>query len=163
MHDQAISFIDVERLTLDPHYLDEVTRILLDRCSKDADHVELRRMATRLFPGRARIGERWVGVIVGHAATLRAAAAPVPDRDVTEARLKLTATDPIAYPPSYADLDATTRSSLIAFCERELSEGRNGPQALANLLGLHGWPYTERTFYVRPWKAARMRLRRREQ
>ncbi|HEX6588763.1 MAG TPA: hypothetical protein VF039_07050 [Longimicrobiales bacterium] len=155
--------IDPARLAQDPRYLDEVTRHLLAMCSNDVDHVELRRAASRVFPTLARAEDRLVGRIVGHASTMRARATPIDDRDVTDGRLQLTPSAPIPYPSSYAELDASTRESLIAFCESELTAGHNGPQALARLLGLHGWPFSERTFYVGPWKAARMRQRRRGQ
>ena len=159
----AVVDIETERLERDPGYLEEVTGVLLARCGQDADHVELRRTTVRLFPTLARPAyQRWLGVVVGHAATRRAEQGPRDERDVTDARLDLTPTEPLAYPTSYAGLDENTRSLLITFCEAQIRANRDGPRALANLIGLHGWPYSQRTFYVGPWKAARMRGRRRE-
>ena len=150
------------RLELDPTYREELSYQLLDQCGRDADHTELRRVAMRMFPELTR-GPNAMGLaaIIGHAATIRAAHVERDERDVTDARLEMTATDPLQYPASYADLDDGIRSTLIAFCENELSMGHDGPVALSNLLRLHGWPLSERTFYVGPWKAARLRLRRR--
>ena len=152
------------RVELDPTYREELSYILLDRCGHDADHTELRRVAAQLFPELAGpLNASGLASIIGHAATIRArSAATREERDVTDVRLEMTATDPLAYPPSYGDLDDGLRSTLIAFCERELANGNDGPAALSNLLRLHGWPYSERTFYVGPWKAARLRRRRRQ-
>ena len=159
----AVLDIEAERLERDPHYLEEVTQVLLTMCGRETDHVELRRTASRAFPALARPPhQRWLGALVGHAATMRAEGGPRDERDVTDARLDLTPTEPLAYPTSYARLDEDTRAMLIAFCEREIKARRDGPQALVNLMGLHGWPFSERTFYVGPWKAARMRRRRRD-
>jgi len=160
----AVIGIDTARLELDPHYLEELARTLLGRCGKDADHVELRRGAQRVFPDLAKPRERkHLAAIIGHAATLRLQHLTRDERDVTDARLEMTATEPLAFPASYAEMDDALRSIVVAFCERELEAGRDGPEALANLLRLHGWPYSERTFYVGPWKAARMRRRRRSE
>ena len=154
--------VDMTRLELDPSYRDELTCVLLSECSRDADHTELRRAATRLFPELTRPAHAAsLASIVGHAATIRAANVVRDERDVTDARLEMTATDPLRYSASYADLEDDVRGALIAFCERALSAGKQGPEALSDLLRLHGWPYSERTFYVGPWKAARLRLRRR--
>lgn len=116
----------------------------------------------RIFPDLSRVGNASVlAAIVGHAATLRAQQVALSDRDVTDARLEMTATAPLDYPSSYALLDDAMRATVIRFCEEQLRHGREGPEALSNLLKVHGWPYSERTFYVGPWKAARLRLRRR--
>lgn len=158
----AVVEIETERLEQDPVYLDQIARALLASCGDRADHVELRRAASRLFGPRARPTDpRMVGTLVGHAATLRAAVGARNGRDVTDGRLELTAVEPLAYPPTYAQLEEDMRAQLIAFCERELMAKCDGPQAFARLLGHYGWPYGERTFYVGPWKAARMRRRRR--
>ncbi len=160
---EAVLDVETERLEQDPTYLAEVTRVLLAKCGREADHVELRRMAVRVFPSLSRpTHHRSLGLLVGHAATIRAEDGVRDGRDVIDVRLDLTPTEPIAYPASYAELDEGTRALLIAFCEHEIKARRDGPQALANLLGRHGWPFSERTFYVGPWKAARMRRRRRE-
>jgi len=152
----------MERLAVDPAYREELSYRLLDQCGRDADHTELRRVATRLFPELARPANAMsLASIIGHAATIRAQNVIRDERDVTDARLEMTATDPLPYPTSYGELDETTRVTLIAFCETQLNAGHDGPEALSNLLRLHGWPYSERTFYVGPWKAARLRLRRR--
>ena len=154
--------MDAGQLEVDATYREELSRLLLSQCGYDADHTELRRTASRMFPelSRAR-NASGLASIIGHAATIRATHSVREERDVTDARLELTATDPISYPASYADLDDGTRASLIAFCEKELKLGHDGPVALSSLLRLHGWPYSERTFYVGPWKAARLRVRRR--
>lgn len=160
---EAVVDVETERLKQDPSYLAEVTKVLLSKCGRDADHVELRRTAVRVFPSLSRpTHQRSLGLLVGHAATIRAEEGLRDERDVIDVRLDLTPTEPIAYPDTYAELDDNTRALLIAFCEQEIKARRDGPQALANLLGRHGWPFTERTFYVGPWKAARMRRRRRE-
>ena len=152
----------MERLAVDVAYREELSYQLLSQCGQDADHVELRRVATRMFPELARPGNALgLASIIGHAATIRAQNVPREERDVTDARLELTATEPLTYPASYGDLDETTRATLIAFCESELEAGHDGPEALTSLLRLHGWPFSERTFYVGPWKAARLRMRRR--
>ena len=146
----------MERVARDAGYREELAQTLLARCGDSADHVELRRMAMRIFPELARNGnDRMLGTIVGQAATLRVQHAVVTDRDVTDARLEMTATQPLAYPATHADMSDGMRATVIAFCEAELGKGHDGPQALSNLLKLHGWPYSERTFYVGPWKAAR--------
>lgn len=161
---EAVVDIETDRLERDAAYLEEVTTVLLDGCNGDADHVELRRTALRMFPalGRATV-QHILGRLVGHAATVRVEQCSRVERDVTDVRLDLTPVDPIDYPPSYGQLDENTRALLIAFCESEIDARRNGPQALDAMRGRHGWAYTERTFYVGPWKAARMRCRRREQ
>ena len=154
--------IDMEQAMRDPMYRQELAQQLLASCGEQADHVELRRTAVRLFPDLARNGNNAVlASIVGQAATIRVRHVPVSDRDVTDARLELTATHPLNYPNAYADMPETVKATLIRFCERQLKAGRDGPGALTNLLKLHGWPYSERTFYVGPWKAARLRERRR--
>jgi hypothetical protein len=161
-HEQERREMDMTRLDLDPAYRDELSWMLLSECGEEADHVELRRAAMRLFPDLARAANAAaLASIIGHAATIRARKADRDERDPTDARLEMTATDPLQYPPSYADMDEGMRCALISFCERELDAGRDGPEALTNLLRLHGWPYSERTFYVGPWKAARLRSRRR--
>jgi hypothetical protein len=154
--------VHMERVAVDATYREELSYQLLSQCGRDADHVELRRVATRMFPELARSANAMsLASIIGHAATLRAQNVQRDERDVTDARLEMTATEPLAYPASYGDLEENMRASLIAFCERELAAGNDGPAALSSLLRLHGWPYSERTFYVGPWKAARLRTRRR--
>ena len=135
---------------------------LLDRCDDEADHVELRRTARELFPELAPTPAS-IGAIVGHAATLRARETTQPTRDVTDARLARTPLEPLDYPDAYGDMPADMKATLVAYCEKRLAQGSDGPTALVDLLGLHGWPYSERTFYVGPWKAARLRRRRREE
>ena len=154
--------VDAFRIDADPAYRDELARILLNRCGREADHVDLRRTAKVLFPSLARVpdGDR-IAPIVGCAATLRAQREMAGTGDVTDARLDLTATDPLSYPESYGDLSAETRALLVKFCDAELDAGNDGAVALENLLRRHGWPYSERTFYVGPWKTARF-LRRRD-
>lgn len=157
-----IATIDEMRLGRDHRYRDELARTLLSKCGRDADHVELRRTAARIFPELRRdSGDRMLASIVGRAATLRVRALPRDDRDVTDARLQLTPTHPLPYPENYADLDPASRSTLLGFCVRQLQTGCDGPVTLQRLLQRHGWPYSERTFYVGPWKAARLRSARR--
>ena len=156
--------IDEARLDRDSGYCDKLAHLLLSKCGTDADHVELRRAAGRVFPDLARSGAetRVLATIVGRAATLRADEAPRDARDVTDARLEMTPTAPLPYPEAYAEMDDASRATVVAFCERQLASGRDGPAALDKLLRRHGWPYSERTFYVGPWKAARLRSRRRQ-
>ena len=155
--------IDETRLDRDHGYRDQLAHTLLSKCGKDADHVELRRTAARVFPELSRGADaRVLASIVGRAATLRARSVPREARDVTDARLEMTPTDPLPFPPSYSELDDGSRRTIVAFCERELAGGGDGPAALDHLLRRHGWPYSERTFYVGPWKAARLRMRRRQ-
>lgn len=154
--------IDEARLGRDHRYRDELAHTLLSRCGREADHVELRRTAARVFPELTRdSGNRILASIVGRAATLRARELPRDDRDVTDARLELTPTHPLPYTDSYGDLDEESRHTIVRFCVRQLRAGHDGPEALQHLLQRHGWPYSERTFYVGPWKAARLRTRRR--
>ena len=154
--------IDMDRVMTDPAYREELAQTLLARCGQQADHVELRRTAVRIFPELARSSsDRALASIVGYAATIRVQHVVPVDRDVTDARLELTATEPLAYPANYGDLNEPLRGTVIAFCERCLEQGKDGPEALTALLRRHGWPYSERTFYVGPWKAARLRVRRR--
>jgi hypothetical protein len=156
------AIIDEARLDRDHTYRDQLAHTLLSKCGRDADHVELRRAAARVFPELTReSGDRRLAAIVGRAATLRAREAPRDARDVTDARLDMTPTEPLRYAEQYADLDEESRTTVVGFCERQLAAGRDGPAALDRLLRRHGWPYSERTFYVGPWKAARLRLRRR--
>ena len=157
------AIIDEARLGRDHTYCDQLAHKLLAKCGDDADHVELRRAAARVFPELKRdAGNRMLATIVGRAATLRARETPRDARDVTDARLDMTPTHPLPYPEQYADLDETSRATVVGFCERELAAGHEGAAALDVLLRRHGWPYSERTFYVGPWKAARLRLRRRQ-
>ena len=156
------AIIDEARLDRDHTYRDQLAHTLLSKCGRDADHVELRRAAARVFPELTRdSGDRILAAIVGRAATLRARAKPRDARDVTDARLEMTPTHPLPFTDQYADLDEASRDTVVGFCERQLAAGREGPEALDNLLRRHGWPYSERTFYVGPWKAARLRARRR--
>lgn len=133
---------------------------LLDQSDDGADHTELRRTARGMWPELA-LDPKKLGAIVGHAATLRAERRPRATRDVTDARLDRTPREPLSYAPKYTDLDDDARATVIRFCEDRISRGMEGPEVLSDLLGTHGWPYSERTFYVGPWKAARLRLRRR--
>lgn len=155
--------IDEARLGRDHRYRDELAHTLLSKCGSDADHVELRRTAARVFPELTRdAGNRILATIVGRAATLKARELPRDERDVTDARLELTPTHPLPFPENYADLDDESRRIVVDFCERQLEEGQDGPVALQSLLQRHGWPYSERTFFVGPWKAARLRSRRQD-
>ena len=153
--------IDEVRLGRDHRYRDELAHTLLSRCGSEADHVELRRTAARVFPELTRdSGNRILSTIVGRAATLRARELPRDDRDVTDARLEMTPTEPLHYPANYSDLDEASRDTVVRFCVDQLDGGHDGPVALQSLLQRHGWPYSERTFYVGPWQAARLRSRR---
>ncbi|HEX6588764.1 MAG TPA: hypothetical protein VF039_07055 [Longimicrobiales bacterium] len=154
--------IDAARLGRDHRYRDELARTLLSKCRNGADHVELRRTAAQVFPELSRDpGNRILASIVGRAATLRARELPRDTRDVTDARLDMTPTHPLPYPENYAELDEDSRRTIVGFCIRQLHAGRDGADALKSLLRRHGWPYSERTFYVGPWKAARIRALRR--
>lgn len=154
--------IEMDRVVQDRAYREELAQTLLSCCEERADHVDLRRTAVRIFPELAGSGNAGVlASIVGQAATLRIRQAGTPGRDVTDARLETTAKAPLAYPDSYAQMDDGLRAIVTSFCEEQLRQGCEGPEALSNLLQVHGWPYSERTFYVGPWKAARLRERRR--
>lgn len=159
----TVAEIDPRRVIDDPTYRARYARVLLDRSGRDADHVELRRLAHQVFPSLARshAGEP-LAQLVGSASTLRQSALEAMAPDVIEASLIRKPSHPLEYPPRYADLDPATRALLIRFCEGELKAGREGRDALQNLDRRHGWPYTDRTFYVGPWKAARLRLRRQD-
>ena len=110
--------VHMERVAVDATYREELSYQLLSQCGRDADHVELRRVATRMFPELARSANAMsLASIIGHAATLRAQNVQRDERDVTDARLEMTATEPLAYPASYGDLEENMRASLIAFCE----------------------------------------------
>lgn len=158
----AAAEVDPQRIVADPAYRTRYARVLLDRSGDSTDHVELRRLARRVFPGLAHPDSgASLARLVGSAATLLAA-----ERDGREpvatpdAGLINKPTHPLDYPPSYAELDADKRALLIRFCEAELNAGSEGREALDNLDRHYGWPFSDRTFYVGPWKAARLRRRR---
>ena len=161
-HQLDAARIDPDRITIDPGYRTEVARVLLERSGDSADHVELRRLARQVFPDLARADHAThLARLVGSAATLRASTRDLRLDDVEPAALRRP-THPLAYPASYADIDASTRALLIRHCQAELEAGRDGRDALDSLDRLHGWPYSDRTFFVGPWKAARIRSRPRD-
>lgn len=163
--------LDVERLGSDGDYRTRLARHLLAEAGTDVDHVQLRRVAVDVFPdlGR-REAAPLLARIVGAASTLqrqirsgrdaleerepsRDRDSPVPDPDPT---LRL------EYPDDYRDMDTRTKNIIIRFCDTRLVEGAEGREALEQLTNRYGWPYTDRTFYVGPWKAARLRRRKRD-
>ena len=156
--------VDPQRIVADPAYRTRYARVLLDRSGDATDHVELRRLARRVFPDLARTDSAAsLARLVGSAATLRAAERDGQEPVVTpDAGLINKPTHPLEYPSNYAELDADKRALLIRFCEAELKAGREGREALDNLDRHYGWPFSDRTFYVGPWKAARLRRRRKE-
>ena len=157
-----VAEIDPRRLVEDPAYRDRCARVLLDRSSESTDHVELRRLAQQVFPDLARLHSGTpLAQLVGSAATLRVAERDVQEpSDAAEAGLINKPSHPLEYPPNYAKMDAETRTTLIRFCEEELKNGREGREALENLDRRYGWPFSDRTFYVGPWKAARLRRKK---
>lgn len=161
-HSRTVAEVDPRRIVEDSAYRRRYARVLLDRSGDATDHVELRRLARQVFPGLARnkSGEP-LAQLIGSAATLRVAereSGIAVDR--VETSLIQKPDEPLDYPARYADLDPVTRTRLIRFCETQLAEGREGREALQNLDRHHGWPYSDRTFYVGPWKAARLRRRK---
>ena len=154
--------VDPRRLVEEPAYRRRYARVLLDRTGNETDHVELRRMARRVFPSLASSGSAAsLSSLIGSAATLRQAEIDdaVPDPSPDDGLLRKPR-KPLDYPERYGDLDADTRALLIRFCEAELEAGHEGRDALQNLDRHHGWPFSDRTFYVGPWKAARLRRRK---
>ena len=165
-HVDVTRSIDPDRITEDPRYRTAAARVLLERSSEDTDHVELRRLATQVFPDLARArSQAPLARLVGSAATLRQSArdAGQADSGGPEPIFGRKPIQPLDYPRKYADLDDATRSRLISFCRAELEEEHDGRQALQNIDRYYGWPYSERTFYVGPWKAARLRRRKEEE
>jgi hypothetical protein len=136
--------------------------VLLEKSDDRTDHVELRRLASQVFPDLARAGSMPLARLVGSAATLRQLrrdADDVPTGEI-DAGIAHKPTHPIDYPRLYGDLDETTRATLISFCQAELDAEREGRDVLQNVDRRFGWPYSDRTFYVGPWKAARLRRRK---
>lgn len=164
LHSRTAAEVDPRRIVEDPAYRKRYARVLLDRSGAAIDHVELRRLAREVFPVLARNESAApLAQLIGSAATLRVA-----ERDETVAEDRVESSlihkpdEPLEYPARYAELDAVTRALLIRFCEAQLADGREGREALQNLDRHHGWPYSDRTFYVGPWKAARLRRRKLE-
>lgn len=159
----AVAEVDPRRIVDDPAYRTRYARVLLDRSGAATDHVELRRLARRVFPdlARARSGAP-LAQLIGSAATMLVAERDDTTLDVPEQGLITKPSEPLDYPASYSDLDGDSRTLLIRFCETELGAGREGREALQNLDRYYGWPYSDRTFYVGPWKAARLRRRKQD-
>ena len=161
-HSHAVPEVDPRRIVEDSAYRTRYARVLLDRSGAATDHVELRRLARQVFPGLARSKSgKPLAQLIGSAATLRVAQREdgvAGDR--IETSLIQKPDEPLDYSARYAELDAGTRTRLIRFCEAQLAAGREGREALQNLDRHHGWPYSDRTFYVGPWKAARLRRRK---
>lgn len=161
-HADVTRSIDIDRITADPRYRKAAARVLLERSDEGTDHVELRRLAAQVFPelARARSGAP-LASLVGSAATMRQVARDDGDvGEVIEPGFGRKPVQPLDYPRKYADLDEATRSKLISFCQAELDEDHDGREALESIDRHYGWPYSERTFYVGPWKAARLRRRK---
>lgn len=160
-HDLTLVRIDPERITADSGYRTAVARVLLEKSGDGTDHVELRRLAQQVFPALAKADcAASLARLVGSAATIRQSSREA-EVDRVEIAIARRPTQPIDYPPSYSEIDAATRALLIRHCQAELEAGREGPEALQSLDERHGWPYSDRTFYVGPWKAARLRRRQR--
>ncbi len=164
--------LDVDRLKRDRSYREAVARELLARAGQDADHVQLRRAARRAYPRLEReAGRIMVGRLVGTASTLRQAGAvaggsagggsPVPGADTADVDDgAVVEAGELDYPDRYTDLDLEQRNLLIRFCDSRIQDGSEGSDALEAVRERFGWPYPDRTFYVGPWKAARMRRRK---
>lgn len=161
--------LDVERLGSDSDYRTRLARRLLTEAGTDVDHVQLRRVAVDVFPDLARReAAPLLARLVGAASTLQrqirsggdALDEPGPARrhgsDDPDAAIHL------EYPDDYRDMDTRTKNMIIRFCDTRLVEGAEGRQALQQLIDRYGWPYSDRTFYVGPWKAARLRRRKRD-
>lgn len=161
-HTDVTRNIDIDRITADARYRTAAARVLLERSGEGTDHVELRRLATQVFPDLARPRSATpLARLVGSAATLRQEGRDAEAADgVAEPSFGHKPLQPIDYPRRYADLDEPTRTKLIAFCQAELDAEHDGREALQNIDRHHGWPFSERTFYVGPWKAARLRRRK---
>ena len=161
-HTDVTRNIDIDRITVDPRYRTAAARVLLERSHEATDHVELRRLATQVFPDLARARSATpLARLVGSAATLRQAGRDAESADGgAEPVFGHKPVQPIDYPRKYAELDDATRARLIAFCQSELDAEHDGREALQNIDRHHGWPFSERTFYVGPWKAARLRRRK---
>lgn len=158
-HDVSASRIDPERITADSGYRTAIARVLLEKSDDGTDHVELRRLAQQVFPTLARADYATsLARLVGSAATIRQSTRDA-EVDRVEVAIARRPTHPIEYPECYSDIDAATRALLIRHCQEELTAGREGREALQSLDERHGWPYSDRTFYVGPWKAARLRRR----
>lgn len=162
-HEDATARVDPDRITIDSGYRAQVARALLEKSDEGTDHVELRRLAQQVFPVLASPRSAApLAQLVGSAATLRQVArdAAEPAVDRIDLGLARKPSHPIDYPARYGDLDAETRALLIGFCQSELDAGNEGRDALQHIDQRHGWPYSDRTFYVGPWKAARLRRRK---
>ncbi len=163
--------LDVERLGSDGDYRARLARHLLAEAGTDVDHVQLRRVAVDVFPDLAhREAAPLLARIVGAASTLqhqiRSGRDEVADADPPRERPSRAAnpdaTLRLEYPDDYRDMDTRTKNVIIRFCDSQLVEGAEGREALEHLIERYGWPYTDRTFYVGPWKAARLRRRKRD-
>lgn len=158
--------LDLERLRSDRSYRRRLARRLLDACEPETDHVELRRVAKRVFPPLARARARdELARIVGSAATIRQRSQRVARAKQASQRkeaVKMPPSEPLEYADEYCDLDEQVRSRLIGVCNEQIEDGKDGPRALESLRARHGWPYSDKTFYVGPWKAARLRRRKKE-
>ncbi len=164
----TLSDLDVDRLKRDRSYRESVARELLALAGADADHVQLRRAARRAFPRLEReAGRLMVGRLVGTASTLREAgngASRQPAAHASEQVEQRVGSPeeggPLDYPARYTDLRVEKRNILIRFCDARIQDGCEGKEALEAVRDEFGWPYPDRTFYVGPWKAARMRRRK---
>lgn len=166
MDDREGRDIDIERLGTDAGYRREQARALLSSAG-DVDHVELRRVAKRLFPPLARPrAASELAQLIGAASTMQRTieiTAITEQREADRRREEDTLDPPLKmdYPNSYADLDEAKKNLLIRFCAEQVEQEAEGREALSLLKARHGWPYSDRTFYVGPWKAARLRRRKR--
>lgn len=159
--------VDIDRLATDAGYRREQARALLSSAG-DVDHVELRRVAKRIFPRLARPrAENELAQLIGAASTMQRTieiTAITEQREAERRRREEETRDPplqLDYPEAYAGLDEARRNLLIRFCAEQVEQGAEGRDALAMLRARYGWPYSDRTFYVGPWKAARLRRRKR--
>lgn len=167
MEDQTGVDIDIERIGRDAGYRREQARTLLASAG-DVDHVELRRVARQIFPRLARPrAATELAQLIGAASTMQRTievTAITAQREEERRRREDDTKDPplkLEYPDRYADLDDGRKNLLIRFCAEQVEGGAEGRDALALLQSRHGWPYSDRTFYVGPWKAARLRRRKR--
>lgn len=163
--------LDVERLGSDGDYRGRLARHLLAEAGTEVDHVQLRRVAVDVFPDLSRPeAAPLLSRIVGAASTLQhqirsgrdALEEPDPVRDRGVPAREPDPTLRLEYPDDYRDMDTRTKNIIIRFCDARLVEGAEGREALEQLTGRYGWPYADRTFYVGPWKAARLRRRKRD-
>lgn len=167
MEDQTGVDIDIERIGRDAGYRREQARTLLASAG-DVDHVELRRVARQIFPRLARPrAATELAQLIGAASTMQRTieiTAITAEREEERRRREDHTKHPpleLEYPDRYTDLDDARKNVLIRFCAEQVEDGAEGREALALLQSRHGWPYSDRTFYVGPWKAARLRRRKR--